>query len=32
MIVETEGQGREDWTISSFKLNTPLKPERFQKK
>ena len=32
VIVETEGQGREDWTISSFKLNTPLKPERFQKK
>ncbi len=32
MNVESEGQGQEDWTFSSFKLNPPLKPEKFEKK
>lgn len=32
MVVDVEGQGQEEWTIVSLKLNTPIKPERFEKK
>jgi hypothetical protein len=31
MTVDGGAQGQEEWTISSFKLNPPLKPERFVK-
>lgn len=32
MTIDTEGEGREEWTISSVRVNPPLTPESFEKK
>lgn len=32
MAIDLEGQSHEEWKVSSFTLNPPLKPERFEKK
>jgi hypothetical protein len=32
MVVDTEGQGQEEWTIVSCTLNAPIKPERFERR
>lgn len=31
MTIEAEGQSQQDWTIKSFKVNPPLKADRFEK-
>jgi hypothetical protein len=31
VVVETDGQGTEEWTVRSFAFNTPVKAERFRK-
>lgn len=32
MTIDMEGQSHEEWKVASYKLNPPLKPERFEKR